>query len=461
MAITMLLLSLVIASGCANGSNAVPENVNWDFYNDLAVEFISATANGDFSIAVGMFSDVMTRGFGEDGLREAWNDIITLAGDFVGIYAIENGAADGYYISGVIMRHEKYGFAWNIVFSEEGLIYGLRSGGTIPLSGLTIQDDDPPMITEHDGFIDYPIVIGEGTDYPLNGILSIPANVTGKVPAVVLVHGSGPSDMSGVPAAMPGFASEPYRDIAEHLAANGIAVIRYDKRTFTHGLRLPQDFTVWEETIEDAILAAQMLKADLRIDENKVFIIGHSLGGMLAPRIHAEGGNFAGLILLAGSPRSLLEISRDQNIDYVNEHMDGEEKEEALATLTEEMWYTNVIAPIMSVSADEAKTSPTAFGVSIYYLQDMLNNPAENFIRDITKPFLILQGSADFQITVERDFELYRLMLADRANVTFIVYEGLNHLFITSTTGTIEEYELPGNVENIVLEDIVNWIKTQ
>jgi hypothetical protein len=176
------------------------------------------------------------------------------------------------------------------------------------------NDDNTEVVGEDvqsEGFTDIPVIVGEGTDFPLNGILSMPDNVSGKIPAVVLVHGSGPQDMDETI-----FENKPFRDIAEHLASNEIAVIRYDKRTFAHGAKAVQTFggglSVWEETIEDAILAAEMLRSDPRIDENRVFIIGHSLGGMLAPRIHAEGGNFAGLILLAGSPRFLLDISKNQ-----------------------------------------------------------------------------------------------------------------------------------------------------
>ncbi|MCL2286291.1 MAG: alpha/beta fold hydrolase [Firmicutes bacterium] len=154
------------------------------------------------------------------------------------------------------------------------------------------------------------VVIGQGTEWELDGLLTLPIGAGGTVPAVVLVHGSGPADMDATI-----FENRPFLEIAEYLAANGIAVIRYNKRTFTHGAemirQLGGSLTVWAETIEDAILATEILRADPRIDENRVFILGHSLGGALAPRIHAYGGDFAGLILFAGSPRSLLEIIFD------------------------------------------------------------------------------------------------------------------------------------------------------
>jgi len=464
LALLSLLIALIFAIGCAQSTPAEPINeadVDWEFYNGRAEVFIKATAGGEYERAVENFSRAMMRGFGAKGLEDAWAQIIVTAGEFIEINEIMNAVRDGYLISGVIMQHENYGYAWNITFSTEGIIEGLWSGGTIPLSELKGASQESATATERDGFTDYPVIIGEGTDFPLNGILSIPDDAQGQVPAVVMVHGSGASNMDGVPAALPNFPNKPFRDIADHLAANGIAVIRYDKRTLIHGMRMPQDFTVWEETIEDALLAAEILRADPRVDENRVFIIGHSMGGMLAPRIHAEGGDFAGLILLAGSPRSLLDIIRDQNIDYVNENMTGAEKEAALATLTEESWNELVTQPILNMPEDEARRTPSGFGATVYYDQDWLNHPAETFIRAINQPFLILQGSTDFQVTVDRDFAVYQELFAQRSNATLKVYEGLNHLFMVSTTGTIDEYSIPATVDGQVLADIVDWIKAQ
>lgn len=162
---------------------------------------------------------------------------------------------------------------------------------------------------------DEKIVIGAETKYPLNGILSIPSETSGLFPAVVLVHGSGPSNMDEKVG-----NNSPFKDLAKGLSEKGIAVLRYDKRTRVYGkeMRNNPGLSVKEETIEDAILAADFLRKDSRIDSNKIFIAGHSLGGMLAPRIDAEGGNFAGIIIMSGSPRRLEEIIMDQNNDLLN-----------------------------------------------------------------------------------------------------------------------------------------------
>ena len=128
-------------------------------------------------------------------------------------------------------------------------------------------------------------------------MLVLPDKREKPVPAVVFVHGSGSSNMDEKVMKL-----TPFKDLAEGLASHGIASIRYDKRSFAHGMKLLRDknivLTVKEETIEDAVLAADLLRKDSRIDSDNIFIVGHSMGAMLAPRIDAEGGNFKGLIMI-------------------------------------------------------------------------------------------------------------------------------------------------------------------
>ena len=151
------------------------------------------------------------------------------------------------------------------------------------------------------------ITVGAGTDYPLKGLLTLPDDLSGPVPAVVMVHGSGASNMDEKVMKL-----TPFKDLAEGLAEHGGASLRYDKRTNAHGFKLIRQkhftITVKEETIEDAILAVNMLKNDPRIDHNRIFILGHSMGAMLAPRIDAEGADVKGLIMMAGTPYRLEDI---------------------------------------------------------------------------------------------------------------------------------------------------------
>lgn len=295
------------------------------------------------------------------------------------------------------------------------------------------------------------VTIGAGTEYELGATLTIPEGAETPYPSVVLVHGSGPNDRDETI-----YDNKPFKDIADYLSSKGIAVLRYDKRSYAHQAKMIADYldiTVKEETIEDAILASNLLKSDERMDKDRVFIIGHSMGGMLAPRIDAEGGDFAGLILLAGSPRTLSDIMLDQ-ITAAVETLTGEEKALGQRQLDS---FASIFSDLDNIPDEQAKAIDLG-GASAYYFKEMAAHPASSYLSDIEKPVLILQGGKDFQVYADKDYLEYQNILDGNANATFKLYPELNHLFMTSTTGTADEYMKADNVHSEVLDDITQWI---
>ena len=299
------------------------------------------------------------------------------------------------------------------------------------------------------------ITIGEGTAFPLKGMLTLPDDLTEKVPAVVLVHGSGSSNMDEKVMAL-----TPFRDIAEGLAARGIAAVRYDKRSFAHPFKLlrNKELTVREETIEDAILAAELLRKDSRIDPARIFIAGHSMGGMLAPRIDAEGGNFAGLILLAVSPRKMEEILAEQTSEMLAE-MKG------FTRRIMEKQVKKLLSGfdgLYEMRDEQAKKKKYGGGVTMYYFKEMGEHDVPGYLEKTAKPMLILQGGKDFQVKADRDFARYKELLAGRDNVTLRLYENLNHAFVPSVYGQIskakQEYSVKQHIDSDVIGDIASWI---
>jgi len=302
------------------------------------------------------------------------------------------------------------------------------------------------------------VIIGKDGQYPLNGILTLPDNSTSKIPAVVLVHGSGAHDMDETL-----WENKPFRDIAEYLPSKGIAVLRYDKRTYAHGKEITRredfkNFTVKEETIDDAIIAANFLRNDKRIYPGQIYILGHSLGGMLAPRIDAEGGNFKGIIILAGSPRSIADIIISQNEEMIP-------KLGKLIQLIAKRQFASLkikLDAIESMTEEEAKNTKFFGKNRMWYLKEMIENAADEYLKNIEKPILILQGEKDFQVTVEKDFELYRKICSGKNNVIFKLYPELNHLFMKSIYQNIKdfkkEYKVPQKVNTTVLDDIAEFI---
>ena len=92
----------------------------------------------------------------------------------------------------------------------------------------------------------------------------------------------------------------------------------------------------------------------------------------------------------------------------------------------------------------------------------MGKHPASNYLKNLDKPILIMQGDKDFQATVEKDFNVYKELLKDKENVTFKLYKDLNHAFVPYIYGDIKkarkEYNVEQRIEKYVLDDISNWI---
>jgi dienelactone hydrolase len=168
----------------------------------------------------------------------------------------------------------------------------------------------PEALTQRD------VTIGSD-EWKLGGSLTVPVGKR-PVPGVVLVHGPGPNDRDEEI-----YSNRIFRDLAEGLASRGIAVLRYDKRTLTYGDKMGyMAFTLEQETVEDAVRAIDVLRHQPEVAANRVFVLGHSLGGYATPRIAARDGKLAGLIFFAANARPIEDVALEQN-DYVA-HLNGD-----------------------------------------------------------------------------------------------------------------------------------------
>ena len=271
---------------------------------------------------------------------------------------------------------------------------------------------------------------------------------TDKVSAVVLVHGSGPQDRDETIG-----PNRPFLDIARGLADNGIAVLRYEKRTKAR----PQDFaggqyTMDEETTNDAVAAVAALRATPGIDPDRIYILGHSQGGMLAPRIAQHSGKVAGLILLAAPARSLLTILPEQNHYLLNADGNITAQEQQFLDQLQQM-----IANVRSDATIADKDTPLGLPAHYWRTFDKIDPVAD--AQSLTLPMLLLQGGRDFQV-IDTDWQLWRKAFADAPRATFHHYPALNHLGIAGEgAGSLDEYQKPGHVDAKLIADVAAWIK--
>ena len=294
------------------------------------------------------------------------------------------------------------------------------------------------------------IVVGAGTEYPLNGLMTLPSDLSKPVPAVVMVHGSGASNMDEKVLKL-----TPFKDLAEGLARHGAASLRYDKRTFVHARRMIRNkhLTVKEETIEDALLAVQMLKRDPRIDHDRVYILGHSMGAMLAPRIDAEGADVKGLIMMAGTPYRLEEIVLRQ----LRQAGSGSSIMKKIIGL-EYRFYKKRFRGLYQMSDEEARKKKFAGNMSLYYFKEMGQKTAADYLLASNKPVLILQGGKDFQVLAKRDYRKFKKLLAGRENTQYKLYPELNHIFVKGIYNDILKASKEYSVEQHIGEDVIGDI---
>jgi dienelactone hydrolase len=252
----------------------------------------------------------------------------------------------------------------------------------------------------------------------------------------------------------------PFRDLAEGLARHGIASIRYDKRSFVYARKmLKQIITVKEETIEDAVLAINILKSDPRIDAEQIFILGHSMGAMLAPRIDCEGGDVRGLILMAGSPYRLEDIMVRQF-----GQAKGSKSYMKLAAIIEDKVFTKKFDGLYEMSDEEAKSKKFAGGTTLYYFKEMGQKTAADYLLQSEKPVLIMQGGRDFQVLADEDYQKFKELLAERSNTFYKLYPQLNHVFVDAIYDDIgkaaKEYSAERHIGEEVITDIASFINT-
>lgn len=405
--------------------------------------FVEQMVKQDFSAAVATFDDTMKAAMPAAKLQETWDTVLNAVGPFKQVRKATTEKQGQYTIVFVTCSFQKAIIDIKVVFDQSKRIAGLFFTPT------TGYDYLPPGYLKSDSVRDKEITVGSN-EWALPGTLSTPVGA-GPFPAVVLVPGSGPHDRDETIG-----ANKPLRDLAWGLASNGIAVLRYEKRTKQHGAKLASipAFTVKEEVVDDVLAAIELLRKTDGIDAKRVFVLGHSLGGMLLPRIGRLDPNIAGLISLAGATRPLEDVlpiqlayifSADGNISPEDQKQIDRARE--------------LVAKIKALKREDLASPALLFGAPASYWLDLRGYDPPEAAKQLKQPLLILQGERDYQVTME-DYKRWTAALATKSNVTLKSYPTLNHLFIAGTgPSTPSEYEQPGHVDERVIEDIAAWIK--
>lgn len=396
----------------------------------------------DFKAAAANFDATMQKALPPDKLATTWKGLIAQVGAFQKLTGARQEKVDKYQVVSVSCQFDNAAIDVRITFDADKKVTGLFFAPSKP------SEYKAPDYVKRDAFTETEVKIGAG-DWVLPGTLAMPKG-DGPFPAVVLVHGSGPQDRDETIG--PG---RPFRDLAWGLASRGIAVLRYEKRTKEHGARMAKlkELTVKEEVLDDALAAVKLLQKTPRIDAKKVFVLGHSLGAMLAPRLGQLDPSSAGLILLAGPSRPLEDLIVEQFL-YLAEL--GEVPLRAVEAIKEQV--ARVKDPKLS---PDTPAADLPLGLPASYWLSLRECEPTRIALKLSMPMLLLQGERDYQVTMA-DFAGWKKLLAERKNAELKSYPKLNHLFVEGAgKSKPTEYQKEGHVAAEVIADVAAWVKSR
>jgi dienelactone hydrolase len=416
---------------------------------DVVLSALELAQGGRFAEICERFAPPLRPLVTPEALEAGWNAELARQGPVTSVGApLTEPTGTGVVLVKVGVTCKHGGFAVIAPVTEQGQLAGLQLAP--PGAAEPIAPWEPPAYADPQSFDEHEIRLGTD-EFAVDGTLSVPHRPD-PLPAVVLLAGSGSLDRDETIG-----RNKPFKDVAWGLATQGLAVLRFDKVTYAHAneLQHADRFTLSDEYVPHALAAVDLLRADPLIDENRIFLLGHSLGGTVAPRIAAAEPSVAGLILLAGGAQPLhwvlvrqftyLASLRPENVAA---------SRPVIEKLTEQAERIDGSEVSLSTPAGELP-----LGAPASYWLDLRDYDPAGLAATLGKPMLVLQGGRDYQVTVADDLARWQAALSEHPGVTIRVYPALNHLFAPgSGPSTPAEYEPAQHVDGAVITEVATWV---
>ncbi len=430
--LTVLVCSSAMFTGCVNKQAPTPKTTQ-----ELATDIVIFLINKNYASVYSYFNASITNQITVAQFQTIWEqNVLKNYGNLTRIDGKRTANESGYQVVYVTCNFSKPAeMDIKIIFNSQDKVISLT---VVP----TAVPYTPPSYVDQNVFTEESVTVGSG-EWLLPGNLTVP-NGAGPFPAVVLVQGSGPNDQDETIG-----PNKPFKDIAWGLASEGVVVLRYVKRTRQYPQQSVeiQNFTVEDEVIDDVVAAIDLLNASPIVDHAKMFVLGHSLGGYLAPRIASQDHRIAGLIIMAGPTRHLEDLILEQtrylaNLSGMNQSAQIEEVE-------------NGVKKIKSLNFTD---NENVFGAPASYWRDLAAYDPVATAQTLHIPMFIVQGLRDYQVTME-DFARWNETFFGNTMVALKTYPSLNHLFIPGVgIPSSAEYEIAGHVSAAVVSDIASWV---
>ncbi len=285
---------------------------------------------------------------------------------------------------------------------------------TIPAQGIEVLPEGVVPATSArrgapEGIVEEAVEVNRA-GVALRGVLWVPEEREGPLPIVVLVAGSGPTDRDGNQSM--GLRTDTYRLLAEGLARQGVASLRYDKRGIGEsGTNFAVAETVFDDFVEDALAMVEHAAGDERF--RGVTLAGHSEGGLIALRV-ARRASVRSVVLLAAAGRPIATLLREQ----LARQLDAE-------TMAE---LDRILAELRAGRAPDRVPevlTPVFHPAVQAFVRSMMDIDPGPLARRVRVPMTIIQGETDAQVSVEDA----RLLARAQRRARLVLVPSANHLF--------------------------------
>ena len=424
-----------------------------DYSSIIADKLIHNFVNGDYVLARENFDETLMKMLSEDVLKLTWDKTVAMFGTYKGLSdSITSKKILEYDVFYRKIYFENITLNVEISVSKTHKVSGFRF---IPINNdINSEEYIDADYVDKCKFKEVELIFA---DKILTGKLTLPFEAESrKVPIVILVHGSGPNDLDETI-----YKSKPFRDIAYGLSSKGIAVFRYNKRTFADKNIDLTTITIEKETVFDVVEAVKLVNNTYKDKFSSIYILGHSQGGYVMPKIAKLIPEANGFILLAANARSICELLLEQ-YQYIFSLPENNIDKETIDINKEFYKQIEISCKRILDKEYDINTSSTLLPLNIpasYWLALQDYNPVKDFEKE-TRDILFIQGGRDYQVTLE-DFNLWKSNLSRPQN-KFVLFDDLNHLMqIGKNKSTPQEYKTKNFVDIKVIEEIVNWVKSK
>ena len=440
----LILLAAMIAAPCfARQADNGPSPT------DVAKQVVQKIAAGEFDAVEAQYTPQVAAALPPGRLATFWASVLQQEGSFDSVSSVTAGKFQSLDVVTLVCKFEKGLIDIQIALDPQSKLAGIH---------FAPHSEPPPPWTapayaRPDSFSEQPLTLVNGK-YELPGTLTLPKG-NGPFAAVVLLQGSGPHDQDETIG-----ANKPFADLALGLASRGVAVFRFTKRTYKYHEQSsdpPDKLTVDDETMSDARAAVALVAKQSKIDPQRVFIAGHSLGGYLAPRIATGDREIAGIVMMGANTEPMEKLLLEQ-VKYIMSFGPP-------PTANDQKQIDAIQDAAKKIESPDLKPGDTVnlLGGPLpasYWLDLRDYNPVA-VAQALKIPILILQGGRDSQVFPATNFDVWKSALATHPNATLKLYGPLNHLFIAGTGPSLpQEYEKPGHVDEQVIVDIAAWVSS-